>query len=812
MPPTAPSDPSSLGHAPTYGPADDQVGFPLGGIGTGTVALGARGEFRDWQIYNRPSEGLEFPFAFVALRCSTDEGPVHRVVEAEPEPPHHAFRGLPPTRAAGLPRFDDATFTGTYPTAHVEFADEAVPVAVTLDAYTPCVPLDPDDSGLPVAVLEYGLHNPTDERREVSLVGSFPNPVGGLPAGEPKVTGEGLGGNHNAFREGEIAGVEYTSERYGGDDLQAGSAALAVRDREGVFANPGWGVSDHLGRQGFRGFWNEFTADGVVEGDDAGPTEASWTDVGSVGRRVELAPGDRERVTFLLAWHFPNRPAGWDQSGNACDGAACGCEGETAQNHYATRFDDAWAVAAYADRGLDRLRGDTYAFRDALHDSTLPGPVVDAAAASLSVLRSPTCFRLADGTFVGYEGCRPDHGCCPGTCTHVWNYAHTAAHVFPSLEREMRRVDFEHGTAPNGKMAFRTPLPLVEDPSAGDLADRGDAADGQFGTVLRAYREWRHSGDDAFLQRLWPTVEAAVEYATESWDPDGDGVMEGVQHNTYDIEFRGPNAMCTSWYLGGLAAAAEMADALGEDAAAGRFRDRLASGTAELDRRCFNGEYYEQDIEDPDEHRSQFGAGCLSDQLLGQWYADLLGLGDLLPAEHVGSALDSVYEHNFRPGVDGDGHCGRTYATTDEPALALCTWPRGGEPDYPFHFAGEAWTGVEYQVASHLIERGRVDAGLDLVSAVRGRHDGLARNPYNEAECGNYYARSMAAWAVYQSYAGLRVDLPNRDTNPAVDSDTGVGVDPVTDGSFRCFWATDEAWGVAERDEDGTSYDVLGER
>jgi len=549
--------------------------------------------------------------------------------------------------------------------------------------------------------------------------------------------------------------------------------------------------------------WCQFTERGTVTGSGGTPTDRSWTDVGSIGRRFEIPPGETVTTTFLLAWHFPNRPDSWEQAADGCCAVNCPGSDGTVRNRYAARFDDAWDVATSTHDEFDRLRARTVEFRNALFGSTLPAEVIDAVSATMATLRSPTCMWFEDGSFVGYEGCKPDRGCCPGTCTHVWNYAHTAAHLFPSLERRMRRIDVSNGTTPEGKMAFRTPLPLIEDPDADDLADRGDAADGQFGTVLRLYREYRHSGDRDLVADLWPKVKASLNYALESWDPDGDGVMEGIQHNTYDIEFHGPNAMCGTWYLGALAAGAELAEVVGDDEAAERFNSRLETGSERLDDRCWNGEYFEQQIEDADTERFQFGTGCLADQVVGQWYADLLGLGDLLPPTHVESALDAVYEHNFRETV-GDGHTGRVYAVDGEEGLVLCSWPRGGRPEAPFYFADEVWTGVEYQVASHLVERGRVDRGLDLVRAVRSRHDGHRRDPWNEPECGNYYARSMAAWAVYQSLCGTTIDLPDRAANPAVDDTLGVGVDPAVDTTpFRCFWATDEAWGVYER-EDGT--------
>jgi non-lysosomal glucosylceramidase len=364
-------------------------------------------------------------------------------------------------------------------------------------------------------------------------------------------------------------------------------------------------------------------------------------------------------------------------------------------------------------------------------------------------------------------------------------------------------------------MTYRTPYPFdVEDLRAFD--DEHPALDGQMGSILRLYREWTRSGDREFLERLWPAAKRALEFAFEygEWDPDADGVLAGTQHNTYDVEFVGANPLSQSWYLAALRAGAEMARAVGEDGAAERYESVLREGRTRTGERLFNGEYYEQETAALEERgdddaavRHQHGRGCLSDQVIGQWYADRLGLGGVLPAEHVESALDSVYRHNFRADLSEHLNHGRSFALADDPGLVLCSWPEGGEPETPFYFSEEVWTGIEYQVASHLISRGRVEKGLDLVRAVRERHDGRRRNPFNEFECGPHYARAASSWAVYEALCGLQVDLredadlPDSESVSVPESvnEHGFAVDPVVEGDpFRCFWITGDAWGTCE--------------
>ena len=214
-------------------------------------------------------------------------------------------------------------------------------------------------------------------------------------------------------------------------------------------------------------------------------------------------------------------------------------------------------------------------------------------------------------------------------------------------------------------------------------------------------------------------------------------------------------------WLAALAAGEVMAAHLGLMDEAASLRATRESAARRVDALLFNGEYYVQAIDDVDAEPYQFGTGCLSDQVFGQLLASLAGLGHVLPRDHVHSAVAAIFKHNFRRSFTEHANVQRTYALNDEQGLVLCTWPRGGRPQLPFVYSDEVWTGVEYQVAAHLIIEGEIDAGLALVAAVRERHDGIRRNPWNEVECGNHYARSMASWAVFQALCGYVVDVPN---------------------------------------------------
>jgi non-lysosomal glucosylceramidase len=264
--------------------------------------------------------------------------------------------------------------------------------------------------------------------------------------------------------------------------------------------------------------------------------------------------------------------------------------------------------------------------------------------ANLSTLATTTCFRTADGEFHGFEGVNDQRGCCFGNCTHVWNYETTVQNIFPAFARSLRKAAFGYSMDDAGAIHFRQLLP------DGKARSGFAAADGQMGQIIHAYIDWMQSGDDAWLRDLWPRVKKALEFAwvKGGWDADRDGVLEGAQHNTYDVEFYGPNPQCGVYYLAALRAGEEMARAVGDGAGAAEYRRLFENGRKWIDANLFNGEYYIQQVrgvrkdqiapalmstmgsENTEQPEYQMGAGCLVDQLIGQYLADVAGLGPLL--------------------------------------------------------------------------------------------------------------------------------------------------------------------------------------
>jgi non-lysosomal glucosylceramidase len=538
-------------------------------------------------------------------------------------------------------------------------------------------------------------------------------------------------------------------------------------------------------------FWDAFSRDGQLLDE---PELRSA--VGAICQQSSISSGRSASFTFLLAWNFPNRTPAW------CGWTAPpGEENTIIGNYYATRFKDAWEVAQYTATNLDHLESRTRAFATAFGASTLPAVVKEAASANLSTLASTTCFRTADGEFHGFEGVDDKIGCCFGNCTHVWNYETATAHLFPSFARSLRAAAFGYSMDEAGAMRFRQLLP------DGEARFGFAAADGQMGQIIHAYMDWQLSGDNQWLATMWPRFKKGLEFAwvPGGWDANRDGVMEGVQHNTYDVEFYGPNPMCGIYYLGALRAGEEMARAVGDHAAADEYRRLFTHGSSWIDSNLFNGSFYIQQVQgfpadkiapnlrsdmgsgNTEKPEYQVGGGCLIDQLIGQYLAQVAGLGSLVSAEHVQTTLRSIHTYNYKRSLEKHDNVERTFALNDEAAMVICDYATAPRPRIPFPYFAEVMTGFEHSTAALMLYSGMVEQGLEAIKNIRSRYDGEKRNPWDEAECGHHYARAMASWSSVVALSGFHYDGPLA----AV-----VAVPRVPHRVFKCFWSTATGWGT----------------
>jgi len=866
------------------------VGMPVGGIGAGQLYLGGDGRLWHWDIFNQ----------FVKTGADHYAQPP---LPASPLTQQFLLTFGGKTHALDRTGFSEVSFRGQYPIGTVEYADAGVPVTVKLEAFSPFIPLNTDDSSLPATLLQFTLRNSSARAVEATLSGGLENGVcldhrwqNGLlrnttlreagqttllcsaekasaqPPTRPDVVFEdwnkenytGWQVDGAAFGNGPIKKSEIPSYQgdVGGDtervvNSHASAPGDSVAAKDGAIgrltsreffiernfitfwigggkarAKSRFGLTlfvegkpvqtvagqdrNQMAREHFdvrafagktarlevlddaTGGWGNIGVGKIVFTDrlpEAGPLEelpdygtmalalfgepadAASADAAvpfteklssSLARNLKLAPGESVQVTFVLAWHFPN-----------CTLPKLGRVGR----HYAARFDSAKAVVDYIARNLARLTTQTRLWRDTWYDSSLPFWFLDRTLLNASTLATATSFRFANGRYYGWEGV----GCCPGTCGHVYHYAHAAARLFPDLERSAREeVDFGIGQQPDGAIHFR-----------GEF-NNYPAVDGQAGTILRALREHQMSPDADFLQRNWPKIKLATQWLITK-DANNDGLIESNQHNTLDADWYGKVAWLSGLYLAALLGAAEMADVVGDQEFAGQCRGIIETGREKLVAELFDGDYFINQVDPKHLDAINSGTGCEIDQVFGQSWAFQVGLPRVLPQKETVTALKSLWRYNFSPDVGPYrevNKTGRWYALAGEAGLLMCSFPRrdwdysqakGKGPDWAAGYFNECMNGFEYQVAGHMLWEGLTLEGLAVTRAVHDRYHASHRNPWNEIECGDHYARSMASYGVYLAACGYEYDGPRG----------YLGFAPrLTPEDFRCAFTAAEGWGT----------------
>ncbi len=787
--------------------------IPVGGVSTGNILVGGRGNIEHVEVFNRPNRQRRLEKTFFSLWVKEPgKEPRSTLLERELLPP---YQNITHVYAWGLPRMSEARLVNNYPHLFWNFGDDAIPVDVSLEIVNPIIPLDFEASNFPVSKFRWIIKNPTNQIIDASIALSMENPLEADRIINEFVTEKGA------------EGIRFTSE---GEDVPVnfrgsffmGTTAADVQIQTHWF--PGtWRDETHI-------FWDDFSDDGQIEiKKEKWVTTYKPTSYNESTHRMatvlvpfKLKPGEEVSVPFYMTWFFPERIT--------TSGEVFGIPeavGKVFKNSYANKFTSELDVLNQFIAKEKILTEKAATFARIIGNSSYPDYVIEALNTQVATFASPLIQVTADGEVHGYEGVLDNGWCCPGTCTHVWNYEQALASLFPSLERKMREIEFLHNTFDDGFQTHRSVIP------AGEYWFNGPAAaDGQMGTIIRAYREWKFSGDNQWLAKLWPKIQKALEFAwygsgeptrektgnkQAAWDPQKTGLLSGRQHNTYDIDFYGPSSMTTSLYLAALKAGHEMALAMGEKEKAKEYLEVYRKGSTLLADSLWNGDYFiqivvndpelysEDHLSPPDENgrripKYQYGNGCLADQLLGQYLAFVSGLGYIAEQEKTDKALMAIYEHNFIPNLREFNNVQRVYGLNDEAGMVLCTWPKGDRPVLPFVYAEEIWTGVEYQVAASLIYSGKVEEGLRVTEAIQNRYNGIKRNPFEHLESGVHYARALSAWSVLLALSGFDYDGVNKELAFAPK---------INRSDFRSFWSTGSAWGEITISEKEAKIDVV---
>ncbi|MGN6296790.1 MAG: GH116 family glycosyl-hydrolase [Ginsengibacter sp.] len=563
----------------------NRLAFPIGGIGAGMFCLEGTGAISHLSIRNRP-EIFNEPSLFAAIEVKGIKNGVKVLEGSVPDWKIFGQRGSGNGDAGstyGLPRFINAEFETKFPYGNVTLRDSDLPLKVKITGWSPFIPTDEDSSSLPVGALEYSFKNTGPQT--IEAVFSF-NTKNFVASDREAVN------NIRPCKNGFVLNQEGTK----GKPFLKSSFA--------IFTDNNNTIVDHCWFRG--GWWDPLTMawNDVKEGklNAREPVEKDAPGA-SLFVPFSLAPGASKTVKLLVSWYTPlttlhigevtkDEKKNCDPTSGCCAGpsdlgVANGKKNPSADYSpwYSSQFKNIDEVIEYWTNNYKELSQKTKLFSDSFYKSSLPSEVMEAVAANLTIIKSPTVLRQYDGRLWNWEGCGDDGGCCHGSCTHVWNYAQAMPHLFPTLERSLRNTEFCENQNVAGHQGFRANLPIS--PLKHDFYA---AADGQLGGIMKVHRDWRISGDNDWLARIYPMVKVSMDYCITTWDPRDKGIVEEPHHNTYDIEFWGPDGMCTSFYLGALTSIIEMGSYLKKEV--GRYKTLFQKGKQYLETKLYNGEYF----------------------------------------------------------------------------------------------------------------------------------------------------------------------------------------------------------------------------
>ncbi|MCH5598263.1 GH116 family glycosyl hydrolase [Niabella ginsengisoli] len=717
------------------------IGMPAGGLHAGTVYLGGDGRLWLWGIYNDDREGVDPKTAIwnngiedVKVRNRDGANYVEPSIADNKRVLEQGFairieaEGKTIIKELKESDWQDIHFEATYPLATIRYIDDDFPLEITVQAGGIFIPLDPDNSAIPATVYSIQLKNTSAGNVKASVVGWMEN-------GARKITAkknEGLRQN-TVFDGTEFSGVVgsfHANDLNATQQRDAGTTSITFVGggaKLNVDANP-WPVTDQ-------------TFDS--ENKKMATAEATDKLIGSICAIHEIVPGKTWEPQFIIGWHFNHALAKLNKLPEIEQGY-----------YYGKRFKDAADIGTHVALNFEELYGKTLLWKNTYYNSSLPYWFLERTFLNIGTLATANTYRFSNDRFWGWEGVNA----CEGTCTHVWQYAQAMGRIFPSLERDARqRTDFDIAMQDNGGIIFRAEY------------ESRPAIDGQAGSILRSYREHQMSVDDKFLKANWPQIKRATQFMLAQ-DKNGDGMIDSPMENTLDAVWEGEIAWIVGLCIAAAKASQMMAEEVNDKAFAAICKTFVEKGNKNMADHLFNGEYF---IHRPDavEGRKKLGSynTCHIDQVYGQSWAFQAGLGRLWDKEKTIKALRSLWKYNFTPDVGPyiSTHTGgRPYALPGEGGMVMNTNPKneakpyGDSVTWQMGYFHECMSGFEHQVASHMMAEEMIDEALILTRCVHDRYHAAKRNPFNEIECSDHYARAMASYGTFISACGFEYHGP----------------------------------------------------
>lgn len=756
------------------------IGMPIGGLHTGTVYIGGDGRLWLWQIYNTAYDGLmegiepkvvQWNNGKEQVKVRVRDGAAYiepaiadnlRVLE-QGVAVSVAYQGTQWVKELRENHWDEIVFEPSYPTCKITYSSADYPVDVVLTAYSPFIPLDVESSSLPMTSLHVEVINKTADPLEILISGWMENGVH-----KNRKNFEAVRKVSTTKRLAKAKTIYFECQGVAEQDRKAGdhgTMAISCQDESAVAVAQvkSWPV-------------NPIDLMKDMDTSDVGFGDLQ---VGSLTVRRTLSAKGKSEVSYAIGWHFNNPHVKLrEHLKDAADGY-----------WYSTKFANAQEVLAYYNEHNGRLNDETLRWAQTWNDSTLPYWFLDRTFVNIGTLATANTYRFATGRFWGWEGV----GACAGTCTHVWQYGQAMGRIFPDLERNLREVtDLGVGFRPDsGAIIFRAEY------------ESRPAIDGQAGVILRFYRDHQMSLDGTFLTENWDNLKKAIQFVIDQ-DRNGDGMTDIPMENTLDAVWEGEIAWIVGLCLAAVQAGGLMAGEVGDTAFQKLCTDYVEKGKKNMDSELFNGEYY---IHRPDREfgRKKLGSynTCHIDQVYGQAWTFQVGMPRINDRKQTLAALRALWKYNFTMDVGPyiKTHLnGRPYALAGEGGMVMNTNPKneakayGENETWQLGYFHECMSGFEHQVAAHMMAEGMIDESLVLTRVIHDRYHAAKRNPFNEIECSDHYARAMASYGTFVNACGYAYHGPNKYLafSPKISPDR-----------FKAPYTTAGAWGSYEQIQTG---------
>jgi len=686
-----------------------KAGLPLGGLGCGALQLfpdGTRGLFtgaNNWEAplkelhWFRPGSASDYRWANpFSIFVDDGKNKITRILEKS---------GLADGR-----QVEKTEFFGQFPFGRIKYIDRSLPVKVELTAFSPFIPGEHKDSGLPGLIYKFSVHNPKRKKLIVSLMASAINAVASWNVGR-----------HNlVVKKNGLVGIDFLKSHAHPHDEKAGTMTLATPASGGKVTYLG---EAQYCKECFRGNFEDrafialsyFEENGTLP--DINTKKKAFGEfdewLGSLAVKCEIKAGETKDIYFYYSWHMPRHYLG---------------------HYYQNFFKDSFSVSSYLNRNKQKLFEKSVKWHKIIAKANLPEWLEDGLINDLHVYTAASWFGK-EGTFAIYEN--PSKWPLMESLDVRYYGSLALAFLFPELEQGVLKL-FARYQASDGCVPHDLGKSQIGCPSGGTTA--GVAWKNlcpKF--ILMAYRDYLVKKDKKFLKALYPHLKRALDWEVKT-DKNGDGLPDNEgKDSTYDLwDFYGTNSYTSSVYLASLLAMGKIARVMKDTKTEKETIELFKRGQKSFINQLWNGKYF---IAVANEKGKNYNT-CTLGQLNGQWYAHLLGLGYIVPRQMVKKAVSSMLRLNARASRYG----------------AVNSVNSTGRIDKSNHHSRNIWIGETYAFSSLAIYEGFVKEGLALAKKTRRNIVERMKTPYSQTDVifakggqasdGELYLRNVVIWAL----------------------------------------------------------------